>query len=147
MDFTVAIMLGVSSLFIVAAVVVGRLINRVGAKKLAAGSLLVSGVLTAAFFLAPNLWVALALNFIQAGFFAAGGTAFSCLILDQVPQSRGTMLSLNTVCGSIGAAIGTAVGGALLVLISYQAVGFAFAAFCVAATIIYYFLTKDPNRK
>lgn len=57
------------------------------------------------------------------------------------------MLSLNTVCGSVGGAIGTALSGALLVLISYQAVGFALAAFCVAAAIIFYFLTKDPSRK
>ena len=146
-DFTVAVMLAVSSVFIVAALVVGRLVNRVGAKNLAVGSLLLSGVFSVAFFLAPNLWVALGLNVIQAWFFAAGGTAYSCLILDQVPHSRGTMMSLNTVCGGVGGAIGVAIGGTLLVLISYQAVGFAIAAFCFVATAIYYFLTKDPSRR
>lgn len=147
MDFTVAVMLAVSLVFIVAALVVGRLMNRFGAKLLAVGGLFLSGVFSAAFFLAPNLWVALGLNVSQACFFAVGGTAFSCLILDQVPQSRGTILSLNTVCGGVGGAIGVAVGGALLVLFSYQVVGFALAAICFAATAIYYFLTKDPSRK
>ncbi len=146
-DFTVGVMLAVSSVFIVAALVIGRLVNRFGAKNLAVGSLLLSGIFTAAFFLAPNLWVALVLNVTQACFFAAGGTAFSCLILDQVPQSRGTIMSLNTVCGSVGGAIGAALGGGLLVLFSYQAVGFAFAVLCGAASVIYYFLTKDPNRR
>jgi hypothetical protein len=50
MDFTVGVMLGVSSLFIVAAVVVSRIINKVGTKNLAVGSLLVCGILTRAFF-------------------------------------------------------------------------------------------------
>lgn len=145
-DFTVAVMLAVSSVFIIASLMVGRLVNKFGAKNLAVGSLLLSGVFTGTFFLAPNLWVALALNVSQAFFFATGGTAYNCLILDQVPQSRGTILSFNTVCGGIGGAIGAAVGGAILILFSYPAVGFAFAAICFTATAIYHFLTKDPNR-
>jgi predicted MFS family arabinose efflux permease len=146
LDFTVAIMLAVYGTFIISALSIGRLVNRFGAKALTAGCMLISGVFAMSFFFAPTLEIALALNFAQAGLWAASGTACNCLVLDQVPQSRGTMLSLRNVCGSIGAAIGTALGGALLILFSYQAVGLAFGGVSGISGLIYLFLTTDPTR-
>jgi predicted MFS family arabinose efflux permease len=146
-DFTVAVMFMVLALFVLAALGVGRVVNRVGAKNLAAFSIPITGILTLSFFFAPYLWVALILNVFHAFSFAASGTAFNCLVIDQVPKSRGTMLSLKTVCGSLGAAIGAGLAGTLLVLFSYQAVGIALGAMCVTTGVVYYFLIKDPAKK
>jgi predicted MFS family arabinose efflux permease len=146
-DFTVAVMFLVSVLFIISALIIGRLVNRFGAKNLSVASFLLVAGFIVAFFVAPNLYVALALNVCHALLYAGNTTAFHCLILDQVPQSRGTMLSLNTVCGCIGSAIGVAVGGALLLVSSYMAVGIAFGVLSIAAAAINGFLTSDPGRK
>lgn len=145
-DATVFIMLAVSGLFIVSALFVGRIVNRFGAKKISVLGTFITGGFSIAFFLAPTLEAALTLNMIQAWFFSFAGTAFSCLVLDQVPQSRATMLSLRSVSGSVGTAIGAAVGGALLVVSSYQAVGLAFGAICCTAAVIYLVFTKDPPK-
>jgi predicted MFS family arabinose efflux permease len=146
-DATVLIMLAVSGLFIVSALFVGYIINRIGAKKISVIGMLLTSVFGIAFFLAPTLETALTFNMFQAWFFSFAATAFSCLVLDQVPQSRGTMLSLKSVSGSIGSAIGAAVGGALLVLFSYQAVGWAFGGICAVSAVIYLLFTKDPPKE
>jgi predicted MFS family arabinose efflux permease len=146
-DATVIIMLAVSGLFIISALFVGRIVNRFGAKNISVVGTFLTGVLSIAFFLVPTLEAALTLNMIQAWFFSFAATAFSCLVLDQVPQSRGTMLSLRSVSGSVGTAIGAAIGGALLVVSSYQAVGLAFGTICVVAGVIYLLFTKDPPKE
>jgi Na+/melibiose symporter-like transporter len=62
------------------------------------------------------------------------------------------MMSLRSIFTEMGGAIGAALGGALLVLfsynlaLSYQTVGIAFGAIGIAASAVFYFLTKDPNK-
>jgi predicted MFS family arabinose efflux permease len=147
LDFAVGIMLVAASMYVVASLVVGRLVNRIGAKTLTVAGSLGGGVLLMLFFFMPNLWVAVALDMAHVWFEAAALTASGCLALDQVPKSRGTMMSLGNAFSNIGSAIGAAVGGAMLVLfVSYQAVGLALGAMCITAAAVFYFLTKDPNR-
>jgi MFS family permease len=137
---------------IVGSLIGGRLVNKFGKKTLAVAATFVAGVLAIGVWFVPNLWTALALNFLSVGFGTIGGVAFTCLVLDQVPKSRGTMMSLNHVFGDVGNTIQPAVGGALLVLFasdllfSYQAVGLAFAAMSFATAAVIYFLIKDPTK-
>jgi DHA1 family inner membrane transport protein len=151
-DFTVGQVLVATSMYVVASLVVGRLVNRVGAKTLIVAGSLGGGILLMLFFFMPNLWIALTLDMIHVWFAAAAFTAFQCLILDQVPKSRGTMISMTSMFANIGGAIGAAVGGAMLILFSsnqafsYQAVGLALGAMSIAGAAVIYFFTKDPNR-
>ena len=144
LNFTVVVLLVAQSLFVVGSLVAGRLTNRFGSKPLIVIGLVVSGVLTIAFFFMAELWIALTLDMMHVFFSALAFTAGRCLCLDQVPLSRSTMVSLGVIFGSIGAAVGMAVGGALLVLFSYQIVGVAFGAIGLGGACIFYFLTKDP---
>jgi predicted MFS family arabinose efflux permease len=147
LDFAVGIMLVATSMYVVASLVVGRLVNRFGAKTLTVAGSLGGGILLMLFFFMPNLWVAFTLDMVHVWFAAAGMTAFMCLTLDQVPKARGTMMSLINMFVNIGAAVGAAVGGAMLVLFAlYQAVGLALGALSITAAAVIYFLTKDPNR-
>ena len=151
-EYTVYMTQGVMVTAIVGSLVGGRLVNKFGRKPLAVAATLVAGVLGIAVWFAPNLWTALALSFLSVVVSSIGGVAFTCLVLDQVPKSRGTMMSLNHVFGDVGNTIQPAVGGALLVLFasdllfSYQAVGLVFAAMTFATAAIIYFLTKDPPK-
>lgn len=105
-----------------------------------------SGVFVICLFLMPSF--GLALPFDYSGVFLAG-VAFSAatsLSLEQVPKSRGTMMSLNTAVASIGTALAAAVGGAVLDLFSYEALGLTLGVAGVIAAAVFYFLTKDPSR-
>ena len=143
---TVGIMMTAAVIFIVASLLVGRLANRFGTKNLVVVGGVGNGILMAAFFFIPNLWAALTVHMIGLTFGVIGLTAFQCLALDQAPKSRGTMMSVKSVFANIGGAIGTAVGGLVLIYsLSYQAVGIVLGAFSIAAAVIWFFLTKQPS--
>lgn len=144
-DFGTAVLIVISALFVVASLIAGRIVNMVGGRNMTALSYLITGVFSIAFFFGPSLWICLALNLVHASSWAAGSTAYRCLVMDQVPRSRGTLFSLNDVFTSVGVAIGAAVGGALLVAFSYQAVGLVYGALCLAGVAIYFFGVRDSK--
>ena len=89
----------------------GRLVNRFGRKRFVVYNWFTRGVLIAAIVFMPNIYGALFMSFaatLIGGFAVTGGHS---LIVEQAPKSRGTMMSINGVFGSIGVAIGTACGG------------------------------------
>jgi predicted MFS family arabinose efflux permease len=133
-------------LFAVGSLVAGRLANRFGVKTLTVLGALGDGVFIVLLFLSPNLWMALAFNWLHVWSAATAGTALACLALDQVPEARGTMMSMKSVFGNVGNTIGPAVGGALLVLASYSALGFVLGGMSMVASAIILFLAKDPTR-
>ncbi len=135
-----------TSLFAIGSLVAGRLANRFGVKALTVVGALGDGIFIALLFLSPNLWMALAFNWLHVWFATTAGTALACLALDQVPEARGTMMSLKSVFGNIGNAIVPAVGGALLVWASYQALGFVLGAMSIVASAIILLIAKDPTR-
>jgi predicted MFS family arabinose efflux permease len=151
-DLAAVIVMGAASMYVVAAIVAGRLINRVGRKTLTVAGALGSSILAMLIFFMPNLWLAVTVDMAHVWFAATGITAFSCYALEQVPKSRSTMMSLRSIFTEMGGAIGAALGGALLVLfsynlaLSYQTVGIAFGAIGISASAVFYFLTKDPNK-
>jgi len=53
-------------------------------------------------FLSPSLPVALAFDWLHVWFTATAGMALTCVALDQVPEARGTMMSLKSVFGEFG---------------------------------------------
>jgi predicted MFS family arabinose efflux permease len=146
LDYAVVIVLLATTMYIIASLVIGRLANRIGTKPLTIAGSIGSSVLVMSIFFMPNLWAAVAANILHVWFSAAAVTAFSCLTLDQVPNSRGTMMSMRSVFGNLGGAIGAAVGGIVLLLFSYQALGLALGAMGIAAAAVVFFLVKDPNK-
>jgi predicted MFS family arabinose efflux permease len=135
-----------TSLFAVGSLIAGRLANRFGVKTLTVVGALGDGVFIVLLFLSPNLWMALAFNWLHVWFSTTAGTALACLALDQVPEARGTMMSMKSVFGNIGNTIGPAVGGSLLVLASYPDLGCVLGGMSMVASAIILFLTKDPTR-
>jgi predicted MFS family arabinose efflux permease len=148
LDFTVILSTVFIVVYIVGSFVAGRLTNRFGAKPIAVVGTMFSGVFTMIFFLFPHLWGALFFDFLQVWFAAIAAPSFICLVLAQVPKSRGTMMSLNGAMGSLSRTIAPAVGGALLVLTFgfYGAVGLALGGMTVTSSIILFFLAKVPTR-
>jgi MFS family permease len=125
----------------------GYLVNRVGRKRLLIISILIFGTSLIPIAFLDNLWIVLAINF-PATFIAAFGLpAMFSLTLEQAPESRGTLMSINTVFYTLGSGIGIAIGGAALALVNYTGLILTFAAMQFVAAAIYSFLTKDPCLK
>jgi predicted MFS family arabinose efflux permease len=135
-------------IFIAGSLVAGRLTNRFGAKPTTVVGTLLCGVFTVAYFSIPNLWGALVFNFLSAWFASIGVTSYTCLVLAQVPKSRGTMMSLNSAVEALGTTIGPAIGGALLVLTSgfYGTIGLALGGLFLASAVIRFSMAKDPTK-
>jgi len=134
-------------LFAGGSLVAGRLAGRFGVKMLTVVGSLGDGIFTALLFFAPNLCLALFLNWAHVWFATTAGTALTCLALDQVPEARGTMMSIKDVFTNIGNTIGPAIGGLTLVWASYQGIGLTLGGMSLIASVIILFLAKDPNRQ
>lgn len=125
-------------------IVGGYMVNKVGRKRL-----LIISLMTYAATLVPvaflyNLWISLTISFSGTFIGAFGLPAMFSLTLEQAPESRGTLMSMNTVFYMLGAGIGIAIGGAALALFDYTGLILTFAALQLVAAAIYGFLTKDP---
>lgn len=144
-DWAVGIALINASLFMIGSLVGGRVVNRYGSKSTAVVFSAISGILTMTFFNMPTLELTLIFNFASVFTGALAIPAIICLTVDQVPKSRGTMMSLQRLFSNIGAAIGAVIGGTLLALFSYQAVGIGFGILIITQAAIFLFLVKQPT--
>jgi DHA1 family inner membrane transport protein len=144
--FLSMIFIGYCLLYVLAgAVIVGKIVHRVGRKRLTVVNVLLSGVSTVGFMNVPNLWVSFALWFLgslNAGLWISVSRS---LAIEQVPDYRGTMMSLNEVSRNVGRAIGIALGGAILVFYDY-AVSSLLGISGIVGAIILHFFTQDPTR-
>ena len=144
-DFASAIIIGAALCYTLGSLVAGRLINRFGRKSLTVLTALLAGIFIVSFVYLSDLWLSLALNFLATWFSGMASSAANSLTLEQVPKSRGTMMSINSAALSLGNAIGSALGGLVLVLFNYEAMGSVLGAMGIVAAIIFYLLTIDPR--
>jgi predicted MFS family arabinose efflux permease len=146
-NFNTGVIMVIAVVFIIVSVATGRLLNKISSVPLTVISNLGAGLLTLVFFSMSNLWVTVIIHVTSTAFLAMGLTSWSLLALDQVPDFRGTMMSLRSIFVSIGVAITTAVGGVAFALSgSYQVVGIALAIMIWPGAPLIYFLAKDPNK-
>ncbi len=146
-NFSTVILMVAASLFIVATIVMGRLLSKIRAVTATVIGIVGNGVFTALFFSMQDLSLAIIMHMLQIWFFAMAVTPWSLLALDQVPAFRGTMMSLRSIVLSIGSAIATGVGGlALIFLNSYEILGIILGVIILLGSPLIYFFTKDPTK-
>jgi predicted MFS family arabinose efflux permease len=92
------------------------------------------------------MWIAAILHFAFYFSLSLSISPSVSLALEQAPESGGTMMSMNSIFVTHGLLIAAAVGGIALVLAGWTGVLVTFAALCIIAAGIHYFLTKDPCR-
>lgn len=125
-------------------IVGGYLTNRYGRKNLSVASLVIHGVTLPLIVVLPNLWLALVIFYSGTFIGALAFPAVTNLTLEQAPESRGSMMSINSILSILGGGIGPAVGGVALALFDYTGMFFTFAALIILSAAIFFFFTKDP---
>lgn len=145
-DLASIILLSAASFYTLGSLTSSTLVNRIGRKTSAALTALIAGIFTVSFVYATNIWLSVLLNFIAAWFFGMVTAAANGLALEQVPECRGTMMSIDTAFVNIGYSAGAAIGGITLIWYGYQGLGTALGATGIAAAFIFYLLTSDPTR-
>jgi predicted MFS family arabinose efflux permease len=143
---TVYILMATSGIYVLSSLVTGRLVNKLRAKNLVILGTLMDGVFIIGLFAAPSLWISLGLNFVHVWFAGIALASFSCLVLDQVPDSRGTMISLNKVFGKAGDALTPVVGGLMLATFSsYSSLGLALGLMSIIGAAIVLFFVRNSD--
>ena len=142
-DFASVIILGAALCYTLGSLFAGRLVNKFGRKPLTVLTTLSAGIFIIFFVYLPNLWLSLALNFMGTWLSGMGSSAANSLALEQVPEFRSTMMSINSAAISLGNALGSAIGGLTLVLFNYEAMGSALGVMGIVAAIIFYLLAID----
>ncbi len=123
----------------------GSLVNQFGRKPVTVLTVFFAGIFIISFTNVPNLWPAFVLACLGSLFSGLLATASFSLTLEQVPNFRGTMMSLRTAATGMGAALGAGVGGLALIWLDYEGIGIALGAMSLTATIIFYLLVSDPT--
>ena len=135
----------------VAYIVGGRLVNSVGRKNLTVATILAGSITEMLVFLMPEMWTAVAMDLAHVFVSWIGAIAITSYVLEQIPQSRSTMMSVRSVVSSLGEVVAPILGGALLLLFaynllfSYQVAGFVFGSIGIVASVIFFFQTKDST--
>lgn len=138
------ILFGMAPTGILGLIVGGYLVNKGGRKKLWLITSTISGVTLPLLAFVPELWIVLMVVYLREFVGAIGRPAVTNLTFEQVPESRGTLLSFNNFLVWVGGSIGGAVGGVALAFFDYTGVILAFAAMLLIAVAIFSFLVKDP---
>jgi predicted MFS family arabinose efflux permease len=133
------------------AVVGGHVANRVGRKRLTVAALFSAGLFVLLSYFMQDLGIFLALRWTAAPLIGIVAAAATNLTLEQVPQFRGTTMSLSSAFSGVGTAVGIAVAGAVLNLyvnptIGFQALGLTVGGFAFAGALVILFFARDPIR-
>ena len=124
----------------------GRIIGRMGRKPAFLLGLMVIVIFTVTYTNVPVLLLVLFCNIVGCFFGAIRNMSSIGLSLEQVPDSRGTMMSLNSAAMRIGSLLGTSVGGLVIVFYGWKVLGLLFGFIGVISALIYLLFVEDPAK-
>ena len=134
-----------ATLFTIGAIVGGRVLNRFGRKRLSVITAIIAGIFTMAFAVMPSFWLTQLFIWLSCWFVGMRVTAFTTLELEQVPEFRGTMMSVDSAFSSLGSALGSLLGGAALQLSGYGLMSVTLGALHVIASLVIFRFVKDTT--
>lgn len=142
-DFASIVILLAALFYTLGSLVCGPFVKRLGRKSSTVMAVLLAGFFTISYAYAPSLWLSVALMSIAGWFDGLAASASTSLSLEQMPELRGTMMSLSYAFVGIGSAIGAAIGGFTLIFYDYEELGIVLGSMGIIAAIIFQFLTVD----
>ena len=103
------------------------------------------GVFAIAYTNMTNVSSALVLVLLGSLSFGMLFTTSTSLVLEQIPQYRGNMMSLNSAADNIGSSLGAGLGGLILIMYGYGAVGILLGTMSIASAFIFFMMVNDPT--
>ena len=138
---------GIAFTFIIGVLGSGRFINKYGRKTITFTSFLLTGILSV-FYMSIELFyvsfIVILVMGLMSGFRRNSGQSLS---LEQVPEYRGSMMSLSTAGESLGSALGAGLGGYVLLIGDYWLNGLVLGVLGIISAIIIQLYAVDPTKK
>ena len=128
---------------IVGSFTVGRLVQRTSEKTVLLSATTFLGVISLIVFRIPNFWVTYFLTLIAM--FSGGVllTVSNSFALAQIPEYRGTMMSLHGVADSSASVISAGLGGTLLLLYGYGGSSIVLGVIGILSAVVLYLFTSN----
>ena len=121
----------------------GRLADTVGVKKATWLSTIIGGASLLAYFSIPlPIPVAILASVVGTGMAGTTMTTMATLALEQEPESRGTMMSLNSAAMALGAMLSTVIGGTAISNMGFTGYGAIMFTISLAAIIAFRWTRK-----
>jgi MFS transporter, DHA1 family, putative efflux transporter len=144
-DTASLMIIGGALAYVIGGLVSGRLVNVFGRKPMVISTALLAGAFTSAYVFAPDFYTSVALIMTAGWFFGLIASAANSLTLEQTPNFRGTMMSIDTASLNLGSALGTVVGGLALVVSGYEGQGILLGATCILGALVWALFAVDPT--
>jgi predicted MFS family arabinose efflux permease len=122
--------------FAVGSFVAGRRMPWLSQRAFIALACIVAGLTVGAMLIAAELWATLPLLFVVAFATAISGVLIPTLLATESPAGAGTTMVLNGSLLNLGTAAGAAVGGILIAVGGYTALGIGFPMFAFAGAVL-----------
>jgi DHA1 family inner membrane transport protein len=106
----------------------------------------VTGISVGLALLAPNIWVASPLLVATSMSSSLAGLAIATLLVQETPAGKGTTMVLNGTLLNVGSAVGAALGGGLIAIGGYTALGLGLPIFGLAAAALAWWPTSRAGR-
>lgn len=136
---------GIALVFTLGSLFSGRYVNKFGRRRLTVFSTFLLGLFTISYTIVPIFLLSFVIVCIGSFIGGVRVTASSSLTLEQVPEYRGTMMSINSAAYSLGGTLGSTVGGIILTFFGWEMLGLILGIFAIIASIIFYFLVIDTT--
>jgi predicted MFS family arabinose efflux permease len=144
-DFASIVILLAALFYTLGSLTCSPVIRKLGRKSSTVVAVLFAGLFTISYAYAPSVWLSVGLMSIAGWFDGLAASASTSLTLEQMPELRGTMMSLSYAFVGVGSAIGAAIGGFALIFYDYEELGIILGGMGIIAAIIFQFVTVDPT--
>ena len=144
-EYTSFILLIATVLALIANVVSSQFTDRIGRRMLSVVTSLTIGVFMALYHLIPTQLLSVSTFLLIFLFIGLLFPAANALNLEQVPEYRGTMMSLSSASEKIGSTIGISLGGYILLRLNWQSLGIFLGGWGIIAAGILFFFAIDPS--
>lgn len=123
----------------------GKIVDRYGRKTSTVFITLIYGLSSVLFVTVPNAYVATALGILAGFMMGLRQPAINSLTIEQIPEIRGSIMSLSTASGNVGSMIGAAMAGFLLLNYGWIKAGVFLGSAAILAGMILQIFAKDPT--
>jgi MFS family permease len=131
--------------YMAGSLVADRLIKMIGRKRVTILGVVLVGLFSTLYLNLSSFWISYPIFWLAVVLGGVRFTASNSFALEQVPTVRSTMMSLNSTSMALGSVVGASLGGIILLMGDWSALGILIGLLYVMSAIIYFVATIDPR--